>query len=67
MDAPSVSEAGVFHMFSKFIFPDDKGGKKNLLILQEKHEEFDEKKQDYRLTKKENKIFHWNGKKFVKK
>jgi hypothetical protein len=46
-----MSESGVFHSISKFVFPDEKGGIKNGLLLVHTVENFDEAKKATSLRK----------------
>ncbi len=62
--AASTVESGVFHSLSKFIFPDEKGGVKNGLVLVQTHEDFDESKKKYILKETKKSTLTWTGNKF---
>ncbi|HNW28429.1 MAG TPA: SH3 domain-containing protein [Spirochaetota bacterium] len=62
--AISTVESGVFHSLSKFIFPDEKGGAKNGLVLVQTQEDFDEAKKSYVLKETRKSILSWTGKRF---
>jgi hypothetical protein len=55
----SVSEAGVFHVEEKFVFPSESKSAKNLVILVNDSYDFDERLNDYKLTEKKETKFTW--------
>jgi hypothetical protein len=55
----SVSEAGVFHVEEKFIFPADKKGAEDMVILVNESFEFDEAVNDYKLREKKETKYKW--------
>ncbi len=64
IQAISVSEAGVFHVTTRLVFPDQKGGKKNSVIAVTVSETFDEGKKKY-VFSEETKVTHtWDGTSF---
>jgi hypothetical protein len=57
-----ISEAGCFNYEKKVIFPGDKGGEKDRIIIEENSSEFDEVKNDYVLkSSKKEKFDFKNG------
>ncbi len=58
-------EAGVFHVISKPVFPDEKEGVKDSVVVVTTHEEFNEEAKEYRVTKIEKKTYRWEGKGFT--
>lgn len=61
----SMVEAGVFHVIAKPVFPDEKEGVKDSVVVVTTHEEFNEESKEYRVTKIEKKIHRWEGKGFT--
>ncbi len=61
----SMVEAGVFHVISKPVFPDEKEGVKDSVVVVTTHEEFNEESKEYRVTKIEKKTHRWEGKGFT--
>lgn len=61
----SMVEAGVFHVISKPVFPDEKEGVKDSVVVVTTHEEFNEEAKEYRVTKIEKKTYRWEGKGFT--
>jgi hypothetical protein len=59
--AISMVESGVFHDITKFIYPDEKGGVKNSLVSVETVEQFDQQKNDYRVSKTNRTVHAWDG------
>lgn len=55
----SVAEGGVFHSDEKFIFPDQKKGIRNRVVLIRENSDFDEKTNGYRLTERRESVFLW--------
>lgn len=60
----SMVEAGVFHVISKPVFPDEMEGVKDRVVIVTTHEEFNDESKEYRVTKIEKKIYRWEGKSF---
>jgi hypothetical protein len=59
----SSSSAEVFYSTVKILFPKDKGGKKDCIVVNTETGQFNEKKKDYDKPKIENQVFRWkNGK-----
>jgi len=56
----SVSEAGVFHVEEKYIFPDENKIKGQVILVHESSD-FDEAVNDYRLTEKKETRFTWEN------
>ena len=61
----SVSEAGVFHVEEKFIFPVENKSVKDMVILVNESYDFDESKNDYKLTERKESKFTWRDFKLV--
>ena len=61
----SVVEAGVFHVTSSAVFPDEKEGVKDSVVVVTTHEDFNEESKEYRVTKIEKKTHRWEGKGFT--
>ena len=59
----SISEAGVFHVEEKYIFPADKKAGKDSVILINESYDFDETAGDYKLTEKKETKFIWKDNK----
>ncbi len=57
----SVSEAGVFHVEEKYIFPADNKALKDSVILVNESYDFDESKNDYKLVEKKETKFAWKN------
>jgi len=57
----SVSEAGVFQVEEKLIFPADKKAEKNTVILVSESFEFNESINDYKLSEKKETKFIWKN------
>jgi hypothetical protein len=62
-----ISEAGCFHYEKKIIFPEEKGGEKGRIIVEENSSEFDEAKNDYVLKSSKKEIFEFKAGKLLKK
>lgn len=56
-----VSEAGVFHVEEKFIFPAEKKAGKDQVILIHESYDFDESKKDYKLTERKETKYIWKN------
>jgi hypothetical protein len=65
-DGVSASSAEVFYSTVKILFPKDKGGKKDCIVVNTETGQFNEKKKDYDKPKIENKILRWQNGKLVK-
>ncbi|HOT44071.1 MAG TPA: SH3 domain-containing protein [Spirochaetota bacterium] len=63
--AISTVESGVFHSLSKFIYPDEKGGIQNGLVLVQTLENFDDGKKSYALKETKKTALSWTGNKFI--
>lgn len=61
-----ISEAGCFHYEKKVIFPEEKGGEKGRIVVEENSSEFDEAKNDYFLKSSKKETFEFKEGKFVK-
>jgi hypothetical protein len=62
-DGLSASSAEVFYSTVKILFPKEKGGKKDCIVVNTETGQFNEKKKAYDKPKIENVIFRWqNGK-----
>jgi hypothetical protein len=62
-DGLSASSAEVFYSTVKILFPKEKGGKKDCIVVNTETGQFNEKKKGYDKPKIENIIFRWqNGK-----
>jgi len=57
----SISEAGVFQVNEKYIFPSDKKTDKDTVILVNESYEFNEKTEKYKLTKKQETKYKWKN------
>jgi thioredoxin-related protein len=64
VEAPHVSEAGVFHFETELIFPDDEGGMDGYVIKKVNNESYDE---EGNISEKSTKIFKliWDGQKLA--
>lgn len=62
--AISSVESGVYHSFTKFIFPDEKGGAKGNLVRVQTLENFDEAKKGYVLKEMKRTALPWTGSAF---
>ena len=56
-----ISEAGCFHYEKKVIFPEDKGGEKGRIVVEENSSEFDEAKNDYILKSSKKEFFEFKA------
>lgn len=61
----NIGDAGVFRSEEKAVFPGDKGGIKNTVIVIGQQYQFDEGKSNYKLTGTEKKVYRWDGKGFT--
>lgn len=61
----SVSEAGVFHVEEKYIFPDQNKNNKGQVILVNESYDFNEEIKDYKLTEKKETRFIWKNYKLI--
>lgn len=61
-----ISEAGCFHYEKKVIFPEDKGGEKGIIAVEENSSEFDEAKNDYVLKSSKKERFEFKDGKLIK-
>ncbi len=61
----SVSEAGVFHVEEKFIFPDENKNVNKEIILVKENYDFDEHIKDYKLTERKEQKFFWRNYKLI--
>lgn len=57
----SVSEAGVFHVEERLVFPSDDKSLKNSVKRVTESYEFDESTSDYKLSEKKEIIYMWSG------
>jgi hypothetical protein len=57
----SVSEAGVFYVEEKFIFPDNVPGRRDRVMLINETYDFDENLNDYKLSEKKETEFIWRN------
>ncbi len=62
-----ISEAGCFHYEKKVVFPEDKGGEKGIIVVEENSSEFDEAKNDYVLKSSKKEFFEFKAGKLLKK
>ncbi|MCU0846659.1 MAG: hypothetical protein MUD12_02085 [Spirochaetes bacterium] len=60
----NMTEAGVFHEFSRLVFPDEKDGIRDRLVYIETGEDFDEVKKEYILKRFKKTVYRLNGGKF---
>jgi hypothetical protein len=65
-DGVSASSAEVFYSTVQILFPKDKGGKKDCIVVNTETGKFNEKKKDYDKPKIENKVFRWQNGKLAK-
>ncbi|HOT76638.1 MAG TPA: SH3 domain-containing protein [Candidatus Wallbacteria bacterium] len=61
-----MSEAGCYDFEKKVIFPDDRGGEKGRVIIEENSREFDETKNDYFIKSSKKEIFEFKNNKLIK-
>ena len=61
----SIGDAGIFRSEEKAVFPGDKDGMKNAVIVIGQQYQFDEEKSGYKLTGTEKKVYRWDGKGFT--
>lgn len=61
----SVTEAGIFHYFESFIFPDEDPRHANVLRVASLSEEFDEKVNSYFTVSTDTTEYSWNGNTFT--
>ncbi len=59
--ASSMSEAGIFHVNQKHIFPSDHGGIENTLMIHGSEEEWDEEVDGYVLIGETDESYVWTG------
>jgi len=62
--AVTVSEAGVFHMGTVCLFPNQKGGRPDRIVCTRKDEDFDEEKKEYVLKGTTVTVYQWDGTRF---
>ncbi len=64
IEAPKVSEAGIFHFSTEIIYPNDEGGKSGQVIKKIDNESYDE---EGNIAEKSTKMvrFKWNGEKLI--
>jgi hypothetical protein len=65
-DGVSASSAEAFYSTVKILFPKEKGGKKDCIVVNTETGQFNEKKKDYDKPKIENKILRWQNGKLAK-
>lgn len=61
VEAITVSEAGVFHVTTNLIFPEDEKGISEKLIVIETVENFNEDKDEYELSEEKKEFYRWTN------
>jgi len=61
-----VGESGAYYVEQKILFPRDKHGKKDTVIIVKKIYHYDEEKEDYKLSDKSEIIYAYDGQNFIK-
>ncbi|MBN1498560.1 MAG: SH3 domain-containing protein [Spirochaetes bacterium] len=63
----NVSEAGCFNYSEDILFPDDKNGVKDSIVIKTTQEDYDEDTEEYKITGKSDKIIIFSKDKFIEK